>query len=110
MCITNGETVWGHSESGFSSHGQDGSYDSWIRHLGAVKAWPDLLGCIGTILDVADIGTGTGVTSGTGAGATGRGCGSCAGLAGAGGGAEMCSLAGACGVAGVVSVGLTLHS
>ena len=48
------------------------------------------------------------------AGATGRGCGSCAGLAGAGSGAEMCSLAGAHGVAvvtaRVVSVGLTLHS
>ena len=89
-----------------------------------VQAWPNLQGCTGTILGVADIGTGIGVTSGIAdvcglgvmgiAGATGGGCSSCAGLAGAGSGTEMQGLAEACGVAvvtaGVVLVGLTLHS
>ena len=70
------------------------------------------------------VGTGTGATSGTAgvcgfgviviAGATGGGCSSCAGLVGADSVAEMHSLTGACSVAvvtaGVVSVGLTLHS
>ena len=51
------------------------------------------------MLGVADIGAGTGATSGTAgvcgfgvtgiAGMTGRGCGSCADLAGAGSGTEM---------------------
>ena len=51
------------------------------------------------MLGVADVGAGTGVTLGTAGaccfgvtvivGATGRGCGSCAGLAGAGNGVEM---------------------
>ena len=64
-----------------------------------VQAWPDLQDCTGTMLGVADIGAGTGVTLGTAGvcglgvtvivGATGRGCSSCAGLAGAGSGAEM---------------------
>ena len=76
------------------------------------------------MLGVADINTGTGVTSGTAVvsgfgvagvvGATGRGCNSCAGLTGACSGAEMQGLAEACGVAvvtlEVVSVGLTLCS
>ena len=97
---------------------------SWIRCLGVVQAWPDLQGCTGAALGVADIGTGTGVTSGTAGvcgfgvtvvvGAMGRGCGSYAGLAGAGSGVEMQGLAGTYGVAvvtsEVVSVGLTLHS
>ena len=87
-------------------------------------AWPNLQGCTGATLGVADIGAGIGVTLGTAgacafgvaviAGAMGRGCGSCAGLIGAGGGTEMLGLAGACSVgvvtSEVVSVGLTLHS
>ena len=122
--LTNDETVWGHSRSGFSSHGPEGSYISCIRCLGVVWAWPNLQGCTGATLGAADVGAGTGVTLGTAGvcgfgvagivGATGRGCSSCAGLAGAGGGAEMRGLAGACSVAGVtsevVSVGLTLCS
>ena len=86
-------------------------------------AQPDLQGCTGATLGIADIGAGTRATLGTAgvcgfrvagiAGATGRGCSSCAGLRGAGGGIEMQGLAGACGVAvvtsEVVSVGLTLH-
>ena len=62
-------------------------------------AQPDLQGCTGAMLGVADIGAGTGVTSGTEGvcgfgvtdivGAMGGGCGSCAGLAGPGSGAEM---------------------
>ena len=119
-----GKTIWGQSESGFSSGGLEGSHISWIRCLGAVWAWPNLWSCTGAMLGVAGIDTGTGVTSGTAgvcgsvvtgvAGAAGGGCGSCAGLAGAGNVTEMQGLAGACGVAvvtaGVVSVGLTLHS
>ena len=76
------------------------------------------------MLGVADIGTGTGTTSGTAGvcgfgvtgivGAMGRGCSSCAGLICVGSGAEMQGLAGACSVAvvtsEVVSVGLTLYS
>ena len=76
------------------------------------------------MLGVADIGTGTGVTSGTAgvcgfgvagvAGAMGRGCSSGACLVGAGSGTEMQGLAGACSMAvvtsEVVSVGLTLLS
>ena len=61
----NGETVQGCSKSGFSSHGLEGSYSSWIRQLGVVQAWPNLWGCTGATLGVADVGTGTGVTSGT---------------------------------------------
>ena len=120
----NDETVWGHPGLGFSSHGLEGSYSSWIRHWGAVWAWPNLQGCTGATLGVADIVKGTGMTSGTAGvcgfgvtgvvGATGGGCSSFAGLAGAGSGAEMQGLAGACRVAlvtaGVVSVGLTLCS
>ena len=82
------------------------------------------MGLQGATLGVADIGAGTGVTSGTAGvfsfgvmgivGATGGGCSSCAGLVGAGSGAKMQGLAGACSVAvvtsEVVSVGLTLHS
>ena len=89
-----------------------------------VWAWPDLWGCTGATLGVADVGTGTGTTVGTAgvcgfgvagiAGAMGRGCGSCASLVVAGSGTEMQGLAGACSVAvvasEVVSVGLTLHS
>ena len=119
-----GKTVWGQSKSGFSSCGPEGSCSSWIRGLGAVWAQPNLQGCTEAMLGIADIGAGTGATLGTAgvcgfgvmgvAGATGRDCGSCAGLVGAGSGAEMCGLAGACSVAivtaGVVSVGLTLHS
>ena len=62
-------------------------------------AQPDLWGYTGAMLGVADIGTGTGVTSQTVgvcgfgvagiAGAMGGGCSSCAGLAGAAGGTEM---------------------
>ena len=76
-----------------------GQLYSWIKHLGAVWAQPDLWGCTGAMLGVADVGTDTGTTSGTAgvcgfrvagiAGATGGGCSSCAGLAGAGSGAEM---------------------
>ena len=76
------------------------------------------------MLGVADIVTGVGVTLGTAGvcgfgvagivGATGEGCGSCAGLVGAGSGTEIQGLTGACGVAvvtsEVVSVGLILHS
>ena len=74
------------------------------------------------MLGVADIGTGatlwTASVCGFGvtgiAGATGRGCSSCAGLTGAGSGAEMQGLTGACSVGVMtseeVSVGLTLHS
>ena len=79
---------------GVSSCGPEGSYSSWIRHFGAVQAWPDLWGCTGATLGVADVGTGTGATSGiagicgfgvTGiVGVTGRGCHKCAGLVGAG--------------------------
>ena len=57
------------------------------------------MGLQGAMLGVADISAGTGVTLGTAgvcgfrvsgiAGAMGRGCGSCAGLAGAGSGTEM---------------------
>ena len=64
-----------------------------------MKAWPDLWGCMGATLGVADVGAGTGVTSGTSGvcgfgvagivGAMGRGCDSCAGLVGAGSGTEM---------------------
>ena len=89
-----------------------------------VQAWPNLLDCTGAMLGIADVGMGTGTTSGTAgvcgfgvmdiAGATDRGCSSCADLAGAGSGAEMQGLAGACSVvvvaSEVVSVGLTLHS
>ena len=67
--------------------------------MGEVQAQPDLQGCTGAMLGVADIGTGTGVTSGTvgacGFGVTGivgamsRGCSSCAGLVVAGSGTEM---------------------
>ena len=84
---------------GVSSHGLDGSYSSWIRCLGAVQVWPNLQGCTGAMLGVADVGAGTGVTSGIAGvcglgvadivGATGRGCGKCAGLVGAGILAEM---------------------
>ena len=126
LCLgvhNNSETVQGHSRLGFSC-GLGGSYSSWIRCLGVVLAWPNLWGCTGDMLGVTDTGTGTGVTSETAgvcgfvvagvAGATGRGCSSCAGLVGADDHAEMCGLAGACSVtgvtAGVVSVGLTLHS
>ena len=87
-----------------------------------VVAWPNVRGCTGAMLGVADVGTG--VTLGTAGvcgfgvagvtGAAGRGCSSCAGLVGVGGGAEMQGLAGACSAAvvtsGVVSVGLTLCS
>ena len=69
-----------------------------------VMAWPDLQGCTGVTLGVADIGAGTRETSGTDgvcgfgvtgiAGAMGDGCGSCSGLADAG--TEMQDLAGAC--------------
>ena len=95
----NSETVQGQSRLGFSSHGPEGSYSSLIRHLSVVQAWPNLQGCTGDMLGVIDIGTGTGVTSGTAgvcgfvvtgiASATGGGCGSCADLAGAGSVAEM---------------------
>ena len=118
------KTVWGHSRFGFSSHGLEGSYSSWIRHLGTVRAWPNLWGCIGAKLGVTDIGASKGATLGTAvvcgfvvtgvAGATGRGCSSWAGLAGAGDFTEMQGLTGVCSVAyviaEVVSVGLTLHS
>ena len=57
-------------------------------------AWPDLQGCTGAMLDVANVGAGA--TSGTAgvchfvvAGATGGGCSSCAGLTGAGDVTEM---------------------
>ena len=99
-----------------------GGQSSWIRHLGAVWAWPNLQGCTGAMLGVADVGTGA--TSGRAGiccfvvagvvSATGRGCSSCADLVGAGAVTEMQGMAGACDVidvtAGVVSVGLTLHS
>ena len=76
------------------------------------------------MLDVADVGRGTGATLGTAVvcclgvagitGVTGRDCSSCAGLAGAGTVTGMWGLAGACSVAvvmsEVLSVGLTLHS
>ena len=85
-----GKTVWGQSESGFSSCRLEGSYSSWIRHLGAVWAQPNLWDCTGAALHFADNGAGIGVTSGTAGvcgfgvpgivGATGGGCGSCAGL------------------------------
>ena len=89
-----------------------------------MQARPNLWGCTGVMLGVADVGAGTGATSGTAivcgfgvsdvADASCGGCSSCAGLAGAGGGAEVQGLAGACSVAvviaGVVSVGLKLHS
>ena len=62
-----------------------------------VQAWPNLQGCTGAMLGITDIGTG--VTSGTAGvcgfgvtvivGATGGGCGSCAGLADAGSVTEM---------------------
>ena len=62
-------------------------------------AMPNLWGCTGAALGVADIGAGTGVISGTAGvcgfgvagimGATGSGCSSCAGLAGGGSVAEM---------------------
>ena len=75
--------------------------------LGAMWAWPDLQGCTGVTLGVADVGADTGATLGmAGAcgfgvagvtGVIGRGCSSCAGLAGAGSGAEMQGLAGTCG-------------
>ena len=64
MHITNDETVWGHSRLGFSSHGLEGSYSSWIRCLGAVWAQPDQQGCTGAMLGVAGVGAGIGVTSG----------------------------------------------
>ena len=99
MHLAHDETVQGHSRSGFPSCGLLGGYSSWIRHLGVVQAQPSLQGCTGAMLGVADIGIGTGATSGTAGvcgfgvavilGATGGGCGSCAGLAGAGSGAEM---------------------
>ena len=89
-----------------------------------MQAWPNLQGCTGAMLGVADIGIGTWLTLGTAGvcgfgvagivGAIGRGCSSCAGLAGACSGTEMQGLAKACSVAvvtsEVVSVGLTLHS
>ena len=31
---------------------------SWIRHLGAMQAWPDLCGCTGVAWDVTDVGPG----------------------------------------------------
>ena len=62
-----------------------------------MQAQPNLWGCTGAMLGVADVGTG--VTSGTDGvcgfvvvgvvGATGGSCGSCAGLTGAGNVAEM---------------------
>ena len=92
--------------------------------MGATQAWPNLWGCTGAMLGVADVGAGTGMTLGTAGvcgfgvtgvmGVTGGGCANCAGLVGAGNGIEMRGLAGVCGVAvvtaGVVSVGLTLCS
>ena len=64
-----------------------------------MQAWPNLWGCTGAMLGVVDVDGGTGLTLVTAgvccfgvagiAGAMGRGCGSCAGLAGAGSGAEM---------------------
>ena len=64
-----------------------------------MQAQPNLWGCTGAMLSVADVGTGMGVTSGTAGvcgfgvtvvvGATGGGCGSCAGLMGAGSVVEM---------------------
>ena len=63
--LTNDEIVQGHSRSRFSSHGPYVSYISWIRCLGVVWGWPNLQGCTGAMLGVADIGTGTGVTLGT---------------------------------------------
>ena len=121
--LTSNGIVQGCSELGFSSHGLEGSYSSWIRHLGAVWAWPNLWGCRGATLGVAAVGTDTGATSGTAgvcgfgvagiAGATGRGCSNCAGLAGAGIVTEMQGLMGPYSVADVtsevVSMGLTLH-
>ena len=87
--ITNDGIVWGHSGSGFSSHGPEVSYSSWIRHLGAMQEWPNLQGCTGATLGVADVGADTGATFWTAGvcgfgvagivGETGRGCGSCAG-------------------------------
>ena len=56
---------------------------SWIRHLGAVWAQPDLWGCTGAMLGVTDIGAGMGATSGT-AGVCGFGVTSIAGAAGGG--------------------------
>ena len=35
------------------------SYISWIRHLGAMWAWPNLCGCTGVAWDVIGIGAGT---------------------------------------------------
>ena len=80
-----------------SSHGPEGSYSSWIRFLGAMQIQPDLWGCTGAMLGVADIGAG--ITLGTAGvcgfgvagvlGTMGRGYSSCAGLVGAGSGAEM---------------------
>ena len=113
-----GETVWGHSRLGFSSCGAGGQLQFLDQALGCSVGMAQSMGLQN---GVADVGAGTGVTSGTAgvcgvvvAGATGRGCSSCASLVGSGSGAEMCSLAGACSVAvvtaGVVSVGLTLHS
>ena len=62
-------------------------------------AWPNLQGCTGAMLAVADIGAGTGATLGTAGvcgfgvagvvGMTGGCCSSCAGLVGPGSGAEM---------------------
>ena len=64
-----------------------------------VWASPNLQGCTGAMLAVADVGTGTGATLGRVGvygfgvacvvGATGSGCSSCVGLAGAGDVAEM---------------------
>ena len=39
------------------------SYNSLIRHLGAVWVWPNLHGCTGATLGV-EVGVGTGVTFG----------------------------------------------
>ena len=112
-------------------HGQSGSIVlkiSWIRHLGAMQAQPELCGCTGVTWDVTGIGTGAflwtaGVAGTVGAwfvwvasvaGAVGVGCRCYAGGGSAGCATEKQYLVGACSV-GVVLLGtvwtaLTLHS
>ena len=98
---------------------------SWIRHLGAMWAWPALHGCTGMAWDVTDVGAraffrtaGIAGTAGAWfiwvASVAGVGCICCAGGGGAGCTAEKQCLIGACGVAVVplstVSTTLTMHS
>ena len=49
---------WHITEQGLWTVQVNSSQISWIRHLGAMQAWPDLHGCTGVAWDVTGIGAG----------------------------------------------------